>query len=300
LTNPPPHCIVIVGPTAVGKTAFAIEVAASLHTRIISADSRQCYRELNIGVGKPSPAQLEAVKHYFINSHTIHEEVHAAIFEQYALAAAAEIFLNNNIAVVAGGTGLYVNAFCNGMDEVPVVVPGIRNNIINSYKEKGLEWLQQQVAENDLEYFNDGEILNPQRLMRTLEVKLSTGRSIRSFHTQQKKERPFTAIKIGLELPRKLLNDQIAQRVDEMVENGLEEEVKNLLPYRNFNALNTVGYKELFAYFDGQSTFSEAINLIKKNTCQYAKRQMTWFKKDAAIKWIAPGNHSEISELLDR
>lgn len=292
-------CIVIVGPTAVGKTAFALELAKNLHTRIISADSRQCYLELNIGVGKPSVQQLQLVKHYFINSHSIHQEVNAALFEQYALAAVTEIFNTAMHAVVVGGTGLYVDALCNGMDDVPLIVPEIRNNVISFYKENGLEWLQEEVKSTDPEYFNVAEILNPQRLMRALEVKLSTGRSILSYHTRQKKKRDFSIIKIGLELPKDILYYQINRRVDEMIKDGLEEEVSNLFPFKNLNALNTVGYKELFSFFDGKISFTEAIDLIKKNTRQYAKRQMTWFKKDTLIRWIHPGDHAAIIKLID-
>lgn len=292
-------CIVIVGPTAVGKTAFALELAKKLHTEIISADSRQCYRELNIGVGKPSAQQLQQVKHYFINSHSIHQEVNAALFEQYALAAVTEIFKTAMHAVVVGGTGLYVDAFCNGMDDVPLIVPKIKNNVISSYKENGLGWLQEEVKSTDPEYFKVAETLNPQRLMRALEVKLSTGRSILSYHTRQKKNRDFSIIKIGLELPKGILYNQINNRVDEMIKDGLEEEVSNLFPFKNLNALNTVGYKELFSFFDGKISFTESIDLIKKNTRQYAKRQMTWFKKDNLVRWIHPRDHTAIVKLIE-
>lgn len=292
-------CIVIVGPTAVGKTAFALELAKKLHTEIISADSRQCYRELNIGVGKPSAQQLQQVKHYFINSHSIHQEVNAALFEQYALAAVTEIFKTAMHAVVVGGTGLYVDAFCNGMDDVPLIVPKIKNNVISSYKENGLGWLQEEVKSTDPEYFKVAETLNPQRLMRALEVKLSTGRSILSYHTRQKKNRDFSIIKIGLELPKDILYNQINNRVDEMIKDGLEEEVSNLFPFKNLNALNTVGYKELFSFFDGKISFTESIDLIKKNTRQYAKRQMTWFKKDNLVRWIYPRDHTAIVKLIE-
>ncbi|MEO5995195.1 MAG: tRNA (adenosine(37)-N6)-dimethylallyltransferase MiaA [Chitinophagaceae bacterium] len=297
--NFPKTCIVIAGPTAVGKTAFAIEIAKTFHTQIISADSRQCYRELSVGVGKPTAAQLSEVKHYFINSYSIQQEVHAGLFEQYALAAAEEIFRYNDIAVLVGGTGLYINAFCDGLDEVPLVLPDVRNGVITSYKEHGLEWLQQQVMMNDPAYFNDGEIQNPQRLMRALEVKLSTGRSIRTFHTRQKKTREFSIVKFGLELDKQILHHQINQRVDEMMENGLVEEVLRLIPFKHLTALNTVGYKEFFAYLDGQISLNEATDLVKKNTRLYAKRQMTWFKKDLCIKWIHPHNYAAVKEFID-
>jgi len=279
-------CIIIVGPSAVGKTSLAIHIAQEFNTGIISADSRQCYKELNIGVAKPSAEELLTVKHYFINSHTIHEEVNAALFEQYALASVEAIFQHGDIAVVAGGTGLYINAFCEGMDEIPVILPQIRNNIRKGFEQSGLEWLQYQVLQNDPEYYQDAEVSNPQRLMRSLEVKLSTGRSIRFYQSKQKKNRPFDIIKIGLELPRELLYNNINKRVENMIYNGLEEEAKSLLPYRNFNALKTVGYKEFFSHFNGAISRDQAIDAIKLSTRNYAKRQVTWFRNDKEIIWF--------------
>ncbi len=290
-------CIVIVGPTAVGKTACAIDLAKILGTKIISADSRQCYRELNIGVAKPTEQELRSVHHYFINSHSIHDEVNAAVFEKFALAAVDEIFGEHDTAVMVGGTGLYINAFCNGLDEIPVIVPGIREGLIKSYQEYGLDWLQEQVKNKDFDYFDDGEILNPQRLMRALEVKLSTGRSIKTFQTHQKNNRPFSIIRVGIELPRADLYHRIDQRVDEMINNGLEEEAKKLIDFQQLNSLNTVGYQEMFSLIEGKSTLSNAIDRIKKNTHHYAKRQLTWFKKDTGTRWVIPGDCSQILEF---
>lgn len=289
-------CIIIVGPTAVGKTALAIRIAQEFDTGIISADSRQCYKELNVGVAKPSNEELLAVKHYFINSHSIHEEVNAALFEQYASASVEAIFQQGNIAVVAGGTGLYVSAFCEGMDEIPVILPEIRINIRKGFEQSGLAWLQYQVQQNDPEYYHDGEVLNPRRLMRSLEVKLSTGRSIRSFQSKQKKNRPFDIIKIGLDLPRESLYNNINNRVDNMIDYGLEEEARSLLPYRYLNALNTVGYKEFFSHFDGTLSLNQAIDAIKLSTRRYAKRQVTWFTNDNDITWFQAGRITEILE----
>ena len=279
-------CIIIAGPTAVGKTTFAIQLAQYLRTQIISADSRQCFKELNIGVAKPSAAQLQAVLHHFINSYTITEKINAAVFEKYALQKVNEIFKAHNTAVMVGGTGLYIKAFCDGIDELPDIDTTIRENIIAGYKKNGLEWLQNQVEKNDPIYFSKGETKNPQRLMRALEVKLSSGKSITGFQTQQKKQRNFNIIKIGLELPRKQLINNIDNRVDAMMQEGLLEEIKNLERYKNLNALQTVGYQELFDYLNGSLKLDDAVNRIKINTRQYAKRQMTWFKKDTAIKWI--------------
>lgn len=289
-------CIIIAGPTAVGKTAFAIRLAQYLGTQIISADSRQCFKELTIGVAKPSVQELQAAVHHFINSHSVNDEVNAAVFEQYALQKVKEIFTVNDVAVMVGGTGLYIKAFCDGMDEVPPVDAALRQQVIAGYEQNGLEWLQQQVAEQDPVYFTKGEIKNPQRLMRALEVKLATGRSITSYQLQQKKQRDFSIIKIALELPREELYENINARVDSMMADGLAEEVKELLPYKHLNALQTVGYKELFNYFEGAISLQKATEQIKQNTRHYAKRQLTWFKKDAEWKWITP--QYPLSKLL--
>ena len=290
-------CIIIVGPTAVGKTALAIRIAQHFSTSIISADSRQCYKELTIGVAKPSAEDLKAVPHYFINSHSIQENVNAGVFEKYALQKIDELFGKQEVVVMAGGTGLYVKAFCEGMDQVPEVAAAIREQIIHEYEVNGLGWLQQQIEINDPEYFIKGEIQNPQRLMRALEVKLSSGQSILSFQHKQKQQRDFTIIKIGLELPKEQLYQNINTRVDQMIKEGLEQEAKALQPYQHLNALQTVGYKELFEYFDATINRNEAIEKIKLNTRHYAKRQLTWFKKDAEIKWCA-ANEAALFVLL--
>ena len=281
-------CIIIVGATAVGKTALAIQLAQHFSTDIISADSRQCFKELNIGVAKPSAEELQLVKHYFINSHSIYDTLNAAVFEQYALVKIKQIFKEHDIAVMVGGTGLYIKTFANGIDEVPVIKPEIREQIIADYEWEGLAWLQKEVEKNDPLYFAKGEIKNPQRLMRALEVKLSTGKSIIKFQTQQKQNRDFNIIKIGLEMPREDLNKRINSRVDAMMKEGLLSEVKSLQPYKELNALQTVGYRELFGHLIGDLSLEDAIEAIKINTRQYAKRQMTWFKKDEVINWGAP------------
>jgi tRNA dimethylallyltransferase len=279
-------CIIIVGPTAVGKTSLSIELARQFNTSIISADSRQCFIELNIGVAKPSLEQLHAVKHYFINSHHVNEEVNAAVFERLALEWADEIFKHNNVAVMVGGTGLYVKAFAEGLDEVPPSSTEIRNNIISTYNEKGIAWLQQEIKERDPLYFAEGEIHNPQRMMRALEVVIVSGKSILSFRKGEQKKRPFDILTIGLEKPKAILYEQINRRVDEMIEAGLAEEVRKLIPFRELNALQTVGYKELFEFFDGKIKLEKSIELIKQNTRHYAKRQLTWFKRNRNIHWF--------------
>ncbi len=279
-------CVIVVGPTAVGKTSLAIELAHHFNTEIISADSRQCYRELNIGVAKPSAEQLQKVKHHFINSHSIRDEVNAKVFEEYALQKADEIFIKHDIAVIVGGTGLYIKAFCEGMDKVPVIDTSIREEISSNFKNKGLEWLQTEIEKCDPLYFSKGEIQNPQRMMRALEVKFSTGRSIIEFQSHKKQERDFKIIKIGLELPKEELHQNINRRVDDMMNDGLLNEVKGLSQFKNLNALQTVGYKELFDHLAGKISLAEAIEQIKINTRHYAKRQMTWFKKDKDVQWV--------------
>lgn len=274
------NCIIISGPTAAGKTAYAIELALKFNTQIISADSRQCFKELNIGVAKPSAFQLSQVAHYFINTHSIHEEVNAKTFEEYALQSVNEIFKNNDTAVMVGGTGLYIKAFCEGLDDIPESDENLRKKIGEQYADKGFQWLHDELKLNDPLFFSKGEMQNPQRMMRALEVKLSTGKSILHFHSARKIQRPFTIKKILMELPREQLYQNINTRVDRMMEEGLLKEAEGLYSLRHLNALQTVGYKELFDYFDDKITLDAAIDEIKKNTRHYAKRQITWFRKE--------------------
>jgi tRNA dimethylallyltransferase len=285
--------IIILGPTASGKTAAAIAMAERYKTEIISADSRQCFRELNIGVARPNPEELNAIPHHFIGTHSIHDEVTAAVFEQYALTKAAELFVKHDVVVMAGGTGLYIKAFCEGLDSIPAIPAAIRETIIQTYNEKGLPWLQEQVKEKDPAFFETGEIQNPQRMMRALEVAEFTGQSVLSFRKRKKAERAFTIVKLGIELPKEELHRRIHYRADQMIAHGLVEEVKRLQPYQHLNALQTVGYKEIFDFLDNKITLKKAIEEIKTNTRQYAKRQMTWFKKDSGILWNKEGIRSE-------
>jgi tRNA dimethylallyltransferase len=278
--------IIICGATATGKTALAIDAALHFKTEIISCDSRQCYREMNIGVAKPSVEELQQVPHHFINSHSIHEEVNAAVFEQYALNKCTELFTSHDTIVMVGGTGLYIKAFVEGIDMIPAIDPSIRTGIIEDYQANGLQWLQHAVQSEDPIYFATGEIQNPQRLMRALEVMRGTGKSIRSYQQGQPVERDFSITKIALDIPREELNDRINRRVDHMMQAGLLREVESLYAYRELPALKTVGYAELFDYIDGKLSLPEAIERIKINTRQYAKRQMTWFRKDKEVKWI--------------
>ncbi len=272
-------CIVISGPTAVGKTSYGIELALKFDTQIISVDSRQCFKELNIGVAKPSKEQLGKVPHYFINSHSIHDEVDVKVFEKYALKTAGKIFENRDTVIMVGGTGLYIKAFTDGLDDIPEVDENIRQEINARYKIHGFEWLHDEIKKHDLDFFLNGEIQNPQRMLRALEVKLSTGKSIVDFHSGKKAKRDFEIKNILLDLPRQKLYDNINHRVDQMMDAGLLEEAKGLFRFKHLNALQTVGYKELFDYFEGKISLDKAVEDIKKNTRHYAKRQITWFKK---------------------
>lgn len=287
--------VIIAGPTSVGKTAVAVDVANFFDTEIISADSRQCFKELNIGVARPSPETLLAVPHHFIASHAVHQQVNAAYFEQFALQKVAAIFRKNDVAIMVGGTGLYIKAFASGLDKIPQVPAAIHNRVIASFQAEGLPWLQQQVKLLDPRFFDIAEVQNPQRLMRALEVVLSTGKSILHFRSGATVQRPFNIIKIVLNLSRENLHHNINKRVDEMMDAGLEQEVIGLAPFKHLNALQTVGYKEMFEYFDGKKSLSEAVAAIKTNTRHYAKRQLTWFKKDEGFLWLPPS----ASQVLD-
>lgn len=272
-------CIVIGGPTASGKTSLAIELALHYETQILSADSRQCYREMNIGVAKPTPAQLSAVPHHFINSHSITDDLTAAAYEAYALNVLDHLFSKTSIAIVVGGTGLYIRALLSGLDVIPSIPEAVRQAIREAYLKNGMAWLQQAIAAEDPEYFATGERQNPQRMMRALEVMRATGSSIRTFQQSSGVNRSFQVIPLRLTLPREELYQRIDERVDQMMAQGLLEEVRGLLPYRQLNALQTVGYRELFDFLDGHCNLEQAVAHIKLHTRNYAKRQETWFRK---------------------
>jgi len=270
----------IVGPTASGKTAFSIQLAEQLHTEILSADSRQCYRELLIGVARPTPEELSRAPHHFIASHSIHEPVDVAVFERYALQTAQTIFTNHASMVVCGGTGLYLKAFTDGIDDLPSIPEEVRATVNQRWIEEGLAGLQRWLADLDPEFLRQTqEASNPVRLTRALEVVLTSGRSIRSFQSGQKAGLPFRVKKIFIEWPRALLYDRINQRVDAMMMGGLLEEVQSIFDYRHLKALQTVGYQELFDHLEGKCILEEAVALIKQHTRNYAKRQLTWFRK---------------------
>jgi tRNA dimethylallyltransferase len=296
----PKTVIIITGPTASGKTGLAVELARHFNTSIISADSRQCFRELNIGVAKPDREQLEEIKHHFVNSHSIHEEINAAIFETLATDWCGEVFLRKDTIIMCGGTGLYIKAFRDGLDEIPRINEKIRQDIIFNYDQHGLNWLKDSVKEADPLFYESGEMKNPRRMMRALEVKLSTGRSIISFRNRQKKEKPFRILEFGIRLPRKDLYDRINERVDLMMESGLLDEARQLLPFQHLNALQTVGYSELFDHLNGKLTLEQSVSLIKQNTRHYAKRQLTWLNKNENIVWLEDDYLNKIFEMYNR
>lgn len=282
--------VVLIGPTAVGKTALSIELANFLNTEIVSADSRQFYKELNIGVATPTALELSLAKHNLIGHISIHQKYNVADFEQDALKELERIFQNNDYAVLTGGSGLYVNALCYGVDNMPDVKAEIREELNNLFATQGIAPLQEELMQKDPEYWQIVDRQNHIRLIRALEVCRQTGKTFTSFRSGEKKKRDFEIIKLGLEREREILLDRIYKRVDLMIEEGLENEARGVYPFRDLQALQTVGYKELFEYFDGKVDFSTAIENIKINTRQYAKRQMTWFKKDKDTLWLNAEN----------
>ena len=294
-----PTLIVIAGPTAVGKTRVAIEVAKHLKTEIVSADSRQCYSGMAIGTAQPDIHELNEVPHHFINCFSPEVALSAADFERIALAHLEDLFLRNNTAVVCGGTGLYIKALCEGLDEMPPVIDAINASVNKEYLEKGIDWLKATLQKNDPEFFVKGEGENPARMLRALTFYLSNGQSIHSFRTGLKKKRPFRIIKIGLELPRDLLYQRINIRVEKMIEDGLIQEAQNLYSLRHLKNLNTVGYTELFDYFEGKISLPVAIDKIKQHSRNYAKRQLTWFKKDNSFHWTMADNPDILKEILN-
>jgi len=289
--------IVIVGPTASGKTALAIKIARELKTEIVSADSRQFYREMSIGTAKPTGEELSQVKHHFIDSHSINENFSVGDYEKQCLELLTELFKEHDNVVLVGGSGLYIKAICEGFDELPKALPGVREKLNQLLTENGIAFLQEQLKLADPIYYAQVDLNNPQRLIRALEVFESTGKPFSAFRKAVPNARPFSAKKIGIDLPRQMLYDRINLRVDQMLRDGLLEEVKALFPFRHLNALNTVGYSELFDYFDGNTDLETSISLIKQNTRRFAKRQMTWFRKDKDIVWFN-NNDPDLTSIL--
>lgn len=292
--------IQVTGPTGVGKTTLAISLAQLLNTEVISYDSRQCYRELCIGVARPSPEELATVPHHFIASHSVNDTLNAAWFEQYAMALSKSLFEKYDQLIMVGGTGLYWKAFAEGMDTIPTIDPALRSLISQQYQLGGLDWLTKELKAKDPVFAKSGEMQNPQRMMRALEVVMETGMSIVSYQTATKASRDFEIISVGLELPRAALVDRIHTRVDQMMTQGLLEEVRSLVPYATCNALQTVGYTELFSFLNNEISLQEAIERIKTNTRQYAKRQMTWFKREPSTQWFEPTQTERIIQFVEK
>lgn len=290
--------IVIVGPTGVGKTALSIELAQHFKTEVISADSRQIYKELEIGTAKPSEKEQQAVPHYFISSHSILENYSVGKYEQEAIQLFDRLYQNHDILILVGGTGLYVDAVCNGIDILPESDPDLRKQLEGLLEKNGIIILQQKLKELDPEYYNTVDFNNPHRLIRAIEVSIISGKPYSSFRKKSVVSRAFTPIKIGLNINRQELYERINQRVDKMIEAGLVNEAKSLFPYKHLNALQTVGYQELFDYFEEKISFEQAIDFIKQNSRRYAKRQLTWFKRDKDIFWFEPNEKEKIIDLI--
>ena len=292
--------IVVVGPTAIGKTELAIKLAQHFNTEIVSADSRQFFKEMEIGTAKPSADERSLAKHHFINSHSVEKLFSTGDFEIEALNVIDEIFEKQDIAILVGGSGLYINAVVNGLDKMPDIDLSIRASLNKKFEDEGIVPIQNQLAQIDPEYFEKVDQNNPQRMIRGLEVFLSSGIKLSSMLSATKKERPFNMIKIGLNTDRAILYNRINTRVDRMMEMGLLDEVKSLIPFKPLNALNTVGYSELFDHLDGNITLGEAVNAIKQNTRRFAKRQLTWFRRDDEMNWFEPKQTTEIINFIDK
>jgi tRNA dimethylallyltransferase len=290
--------IVLLGPTGVGKTDVSIVLAQHFKCEIISADSRQFFREMRIGTAVPSDLQLETIKHHFIRFLSIEEYYSSSLFERDVLELLPKLFIKNNIILMSGGSGMYIDAVCNGIDNIPDVDPAIREKYIRRYREEGIEGLRVALKLLDPGHYAKVDLKNYKRIIRALEICETTGRPYSSFLGKQKRERDFGIIKIGLDRLRDILYERINSRVDEMVIQGLEDEARRLYDFRQFNATNSVGYKEFFDFFDGKISKERAIELIKRNSRRYAKRQMTWWSKDKDIRWFQPEKVGEIIEYI--
>jgi len=287
--------ITIVGPTAIGKTALAIDVAKVFNTAIVSADSRQFYREMSIGTAKPTEEELAAAPHFFIDSLSIQDSYSAGDFEKDALAKLDELFRHTNVVVMTGGSGLFVQSVCEGLDDLPKPHAGVRDRLNQLFSKEGIAFLQAELKEKDPVYYREVDIHNPQRIIRALEVFESTGKPFSYFRKEKRNQRPFNVVKIGLQMDRSLLYERINKRVDQMMRKGLLNEVSSLMAYRNLPPLLTVGYAELFDYLEGAYSLNEAIEKIKQHTRQFAKRQITWFKRDNDTHWFEP---TQVEEMI--
>jgi tRNA dimethylallyltransferase len=292
------YLIIVLGPTAVGKTGLSIKIAQTFHTEIISSDSRQFYRETQIGTAKPDEEELKLVPHHLIGNKSIQDFYDVKDFEKDALEVLDVIFKSNDVAIMTGGSGLYVDIVCEGLDEIPEIDQKIRENIILEYEKRGISFLQEELEKLDPDFYRKVDLNNPQRLMRAIEVCRGTGLPFSSFRVKKKVQRPFKIIKVGLERDREELYARINQRMDMMIERGLFGEAEALFPFRHLNALQTVGYTEIFGFMEGKYDKEEAIRLLKRNSRRYAKRQLTWFRRDLDIHWFHPEKEKEIIQFI--
>lgn len=293
------NLIVLTGPTGIGKTATSIELADNLKTEIISADSRQMFKELKIGTAVPSDQELAKVKHHFIQTISIHENYNASRYENETLTLLSSLFKKYNSVLLVGGSMMYIDAVCNGIDIMPDVDIQLRNSLKDQLDKEGLESLRFQLKKLDPEYYFKVDLKNPNRIIHALEISIMTGKPYSSFRSNKKKKRPFSIIKIGLNCDRDVLHHRINTRVDQMIDGGLEEEVRSLHHLKHLNSLNTVGYREFFSYFNNEVSLNETIELIKRNSRRYARKQLTWFRRDSEMKWFEPGQTSEILSYIN-
>ena len=290
--------IIISGPTAIGKTSLSIELANALNTEIISCDSRQFYKELKIGSAPPKSEELVTVKHHFIHHLSIKEDYNAGKFEMDAIKKIKELHKTKDTIIVVGGSGLYIDAICKGFDKMPIISPQLRIKLNSKLNAQGIVWLQKEVKKVDPNFYANCDQKNPQRLLRALEVFKTSGKKFSSYKSASPKKRPFEITKIGLTSQREILYKKINTRVDKMLEDGLLEEVESLIPFQHKNALQTVGYKEIFSFYNNDYTLEETVENIKQNTRRFAKRQLTWFRKDKNITWFEPHQISEIKTFI--
>ena len=290
--------IIILGPTASGKTNASIKIAKSFQTEIISADSRQFYKELKIGTAAPDHSQMSGIIHHFIQTISVHEYFNVSMYEQEVLKILNELFLKKDFVVMVGGSGMYIDVVCHGIDDLPTIDPKIREKLQKKFETEGIEELRSELEKRDPVYYKKADLNNPKRILKALEICVMTGTPYSSFLTQSRKQRPFKILKIGLKPDREELYNNINHRVDEMITRGLIEEARSLSCIRHLNALNTVGYKEMFDYLDGKITLEEAVSLIKRNTRRFARRQLTWFNRDETITWFTPGDIGAIIDFI--
>lgn len=290
--------IVIVGPTGVGKTELCLKVAEAFGTVIVNADSRQIFKEIPVGTAAPTIAERRRIRHFFVGNLHIDQYYNASMFENDVIALLDTLFKEKDYVIMSGGSMMYVDAVCNGIDDIPTVDTATRSKVMREYEEKGLDYICGRLEKLDPEYYSIVDKRNPKRVIHAVEICLSTGRTYTSFRVNAKKDRPFNIIKVGLTLDREQLYERIDGRVDRMVADGLIQEAEKMYPYRNLNSLNTVGYKELFDYFDGKCTLEEAVFRIKCDTHKYCRKQLTWFKRDKDIHWFSPNNVEEIINYI--